>query len=120
VDRPYSTYPNSKYVGVGIYDLAVLLHNTWQAACDPDVGHEDCRMTAQDFLLRMQKRVPTHKDDVEHMLWAAQLLSEKGRFWHPRNAAMGDFVRAAFARWDFDPKLCLLTKKEGLPWLSRG
>lgn len=110
--QPYSMFPNGNYLSVNIYDLAVLLHNTWLAARDPDVGHEDCRMTAQEFFGRMGRAQPVLKDDLEHMLWASQLLDEKKRFWHPRHKSVAEFARSAFPKHEFDTRLCLLSAAE--------
>jgi len=80
----------SRY-SVDTLDLAVLLLHVHLAAKEPDIGYEDANHTLQFLTSRINKVTHVPREFLESALWSCNLMSEKGKFWHPRKGE--DFSR---------------------------
>lgn len=77
---------------ISALDLVVILDNVYRASLEKDIGFEDPRETLQSFLLRMNRNFRMYTEDVESGLWSCNLLSEKGKFRHPRGWTFDQFL----------------------------
>jgi hypothetical protein len=77
---------------ISALDLVVILDNVYRASLDKDIGFEDPRETLQSFLVRTNKMFRVYTEDVESGLWSCNLLSEKGKFRHPRGWSFDEFL----------------------------
>lgn len=73
-------------------DLCILQANLIVAAKDPDIGYEHANCPIGRFLRRTTRVVKVRQQDVEAMLWSANLLNEKGQFYHPDGKSFKKFV----------------------------
>lgn len=87
---------------VSLYDVAVLFANLHKAIHDPLVGFEDADRTLTEMELALRRYVPMRIDVIESALWAANLLNEKGDFFHPRGYAFDEFLAKLLPDRSFD------------------
>lgn len=97
---------------VNVYDLAVLLMNTWLCATDPFSGLHDAEVHPSIFMARMRHSVEVEDADLERLAYAAQMLHERGKFWHPEQKDWPAYQRAALPGHEYDAVNCVLTRKE--------
>lgn len=92
-----------KTVFLSLYDVAILLANLHRALHDPLVGFEDADHTLTEIELALRKRTTFPIEVIESVLWAANLLNEKGAFFHPKNEKFEDWQKKILPKHDFDP-----------------
>lgn len=94
--------PAGTTVPVSLHDLAILLANLHRAVEDPLVGFEDADRTLTEMELQLRRYVPVRVEVIESALWAANLLSEKNSFFHPRNFTFDEFMSKMLPGKTFD------------------
>lgn len=102
--------PQGPMVRVSLWSLVILLYNYWVAVTTEDVGHGDAESDQWDFLARFKMTVTLRKDDLETLLWGANMLDEKKKFWHPSQRAFEKFVHNTFPNHKYDRKWSVLDK----------
>jgi hypothetical protein len=111
------TRASAKYFDISKETAQVLMDCVELGARDARVGFEDCENTQGQVVGALNRcfrsRYPVRQDILESALWSCNLLSEIGKFKHPRGVAFPDFVKALLPpkyRYDFFFNLILEDK----------
>jgi hypothetical protein len=81
-------------VDLTLLDACVLLANVHFASKNPNVGYEDVNRSLDGLVKQFISggMVPLRVDVFESAAWAANLLGERGEFWHPRDYSFDKFI----------------------------
>lgn len=97
-------------------DLAVILHNFYEAANDPDIGNEDIEYSVDDFEYFTNIHLLVSTRVLESLLWSCNMRGEKGAFWHPKGYEFSEFVNKMLTQtenYKFDHTYNWITKAGG-------
>ncbi len=88
-------------------DVAVLLYHLQQAANNPEIGHQDFEHSLASLMKDLKQRLfKIRLDKVESALYAANLMDEAGKFWHPAGKSFDVYIRdiliGAKKTWVYD------------------
>lgn len=112
LDAPYKLYYNT--VHVQAIDLGILYANLFLANADPEIGYEHANAPRKRFIKRINRIVRIRRADLESLLWSANMLFEKGKFFHPENKEFKKFVSSfQLGEYDYDFNYFKDGKKRG-------
>lgn len=103
---------NKKLRYLKLSELGILLTNVMRAAEHPDIGFEHADFLLDQFLKAIDKIVKVKEDHLQACLWSANLLNEKGKWWHPTGKDFSFFVNDLLANDDFDYEYNLIIHKD--------
>lgn len=90
---PKDYLKKDKWRQVRLFDLALLLHALHRAAEDEGVGHHDTHETVESIERKCNKEVFIEPRILEACLYAASMLNEQGKWWHPRGWTFEEWVK---------------------------
>jgi len=93
-------------------DLAVIFYNLFSAYDDPTVGFEDANQTIFEVASAFNRVQLVDRNKIESVLWACNLMSEKGKFWHPQGLSFDAWINKLKLIDKFNKKYNFLTDKE--------
>lgn len=96
---------------VTVLDLVVLLGNVCRGLADVSVGYEDVKLPVDTLVKHLNRPVKVWLNDLEPALWACNLLSEKGKFWHPKRASFDRWISTMLPYDNFDRLYNLVEEK---------
>lgn len=87
-----------------LQDTAILLFNLAKARGYAQVGFEDANRTYHQLVHSLERASMFNIEVVESALWAANLLSEEGKFEHPDGLTFDEFVTKmlSLTKYKFD------------------
>lgn len=98
---------------IRILDLLVLLDNTRLGASSPQIGFEDSQQALDTFLNGLNKKVMIPNSSIESALWACNLLDEQGKFKHPKDLTLDQFVSSLLKKGEkFNKKYNFIRGKD--------
>lgn len=99
----YSRRAKKGDIHITIYQLMVLLNNYVLSLKEPSIGHLDCDYNIRDTLARF-KRTPINLSvtEIERLLFAANMMNEDKKFWHPGNDTFDKFLYDMLRAHKFD------------------
>lgn len=83
-------------------DISILLLNTHKANVQPDIGYQDTIETIEGVNKRLNQKVLVDPRLIESMLWACNMLNEDGKFIHPTNLTLDEFIKVVLPNGTFD------------------
>ena len=98
-----------KIMKVTLEDLAVLIFNVHLGLQNKEIGFEDAYNHVNEILGEVDRPVKLKREHVESMLWSANLLDERGEFWHPRGMSFEKFTKRLGRKKLFDRRYNLFT-----------
>ncbi len=88
------------YIEVPNFDLVVLLlHYIWHQGKH---GNMDAVRSYKEIKRRYNRKRWLRLNDVEALLYCANILSEEGEFWHPDGISFEEWVKQSLGRADLD------------------
>lgn len=104
---------------ITIYQLVILVNNYLLSLKNPAIGHLDADFNIRDTLARFKKEhVNISKEELERFLFAANMMDEEKKFWHPGNDSFDKFTYEVARKFKFNKDYNMLvprnepTKKE--------
>ncbi len=86
-------HPRENKLLVKPLDLAVMLYHIHKAASDPEIGYIDAeRRLSQISNDLVRKPAKIKQSLVESSLAFCNLMAEQGKFWHPLNKSVDEFI----------------------------
>ena len=85
--------------------MFILFTNFYRALEDEDIGFADCNNSIKTINDKMteERSIVLSRADLEALLWSANMLEEKGEFWHPKKERLTDVVDKLLTKnEDFD------------------
>lgn len=98
---------------VNISDLAILLGAIHCVNKSKSLELHDAERTIEQLMRQLERKVMIDQELLESSLYAANILSEIGEFWHPRGLEFGEFAKQVIGpNREFDMKYNLILEKK--------
>lgn len=84
------------HLNLSTLDLAILMYNVYRSA--HELGYADADTSLDELIYSENPRIRIKHSTLEKFLYCANMLDEKGKFWHPYNKSFDGFM-AKQPRW---------------------
>jgi hypothetical protein len=83
-------------ITIRLLDLAVLLYHLRLSAQHPTVGYNDAEKSLIHITSKLNKTIEVDKEDIERLLYAANLMNEAGSWSHYLGTKFPDWLKQLF------------------------